>query len=88
MSSEWILLACTVCFGAADGPLLTAARVGVVVMVAVTCGVLGAFAAFFLRLARKGDSPLFRDLHKPKNGDSPLFGNREKGDSPLFPGTA
>lgn len=88
MSSEPLVIACAVCFGAADGPLLDAARLGVLVMVAVTCGVLAAFAAFFLRLARKGDSPLFPDLRKPKKGDSPLFRDREKGDSPLFPGAA
>jgi hypothetical protein len=46
-----------VCFGAADGPLLTAARLGVLVMLAVTCAILVAFARFFLRLATKnGDS--------------------------------
>ena len=47
-----LLVACTVCFGAAGGPLLTSARLGVIVMVAVTCVVLAAFAAFFLRLAK------------------------------------
>jgi hypothetical protein len=52
MSSS-LLLACTVCFGAADGPLIDAARVGVLVMVAVTCGMLAAFAAFFVRVARR-----------------------------------
>jgi hypothetical protein len=54
-----LLVACTVCFGAADGPLIASARTGVLVMVAVTCGVLAAFAAFFVRVAKKGDSPLF-----------------------------
>ncbi len=52
MWSEMTVLACTVCFGAADGALLTAARVGVLVMAGVTCGVLAAFAAFFLRLKK------------------------------------
>ena len=52
-------VACTVCFGAADGVLLTSARLGVLVMVAVTCAVLAAFAAFFLRIAKKGDSHPF-----------------------------
>ena len=65
-------VACTVCFGAADGALLTSARVGVLVMVAVTCGVLAAFAAFFLRLAR-GTAP----LSPPDEGNRPLFANRE-----------
>ncbi len=67
-----LLVACTVCFGAADGPLITSARAGVLVMVAVTCGVLAAFAAFFLRVARIGDSPLFQ------KGDSPLFLRRRQ----------
>lgn len=44
--------ACAVCFGAADSPLLDAARAGVVVMVAITVGVLAAFARWFLRLRR------------------------------------
>jgi len=54
-----VVVACTVCFGAADGPLLTAARGGVLVMAAITCGVLAAFAAFFRRLAKNGDSHRF-----------------------------
>jgi hypothetical protein len=50
-------VACSVCFGAADGPLLSAARLGVLVMLAITCAVLVAFVRFFLRLATKnGDS--------------------------------
>jgi hypothetical protein len=45
------IVACAVCFGAADGPLVSAARLGVLVMMGVTLVVLGAFAAFFLRLS-------------------------------------
>jgi hypothetical protein len=56
MWPDALVLACTVCFGAADSVLITSARVGVLVMVAVTCVVLSAFATFFLRLAKKGDS--------------------------------
>lgn len=51
------VLACTVCLGAADGVMLTAARGGVLVMVAITCAMLAGFAAFFVRLARKGHNP-------------------------------
>jgi hypothetical protein len=47
------LLACAVCFGAADGPLLDAARLGVLVMAAFTCGMLSAFGVFFVRLSRR-----------------------------------
>lgn len=57
------LVACAVCFGAADGPLLSAARVGVLVMGGVTLAVLVGFARFFLRLAKKGSTPL---LSRPK----------------------
>lgn len=47
------LFACPVCFGAADGPMLTSARLGVVVMAAITCALLAAFAAFFVRIGRR-----------------------------------
>jgi len=50
------VVACTVCLGAADGPLLTAAQTGVLVMAAVTCTTLACFAAFFVRLARRPKS--------------------------------
>ncbi|MGH9409922.1 MAG: hypothetical protein ACRD1V_10765 [Vicinamibacterales bacterium] len=47
------LLACPVCFGAADGPMLGAARLGVLVMAGVTCAMLAALAVFFVRIARR-----------------------------------
>lgn len=46
------LVACSVCLGNADGPLLDAARLGVLVMAAITSAVLAGFARFFLRMAR------------------------------------
>jgi len=64
-----VVVACTVCFGAADGPLIASARLGVLVMVGVTCAVLAGFAAFFARLAQNGDSPRFA----AGNGDCPRF---------------
>jgi len=73
MSSSAVL-ACAVCFGAADGVLLTSARLGVLAMLAVTCGVLAAFAAFFLRL-KKGTVP----ISAPEKGDCPLFTESESG---------
>jgi hypothetical protein len=73
-----LLIACTVCFGAADGALITSARLGVLVMVGVTCAVLAAFAAFFLRLAKNGDSPRYLR----KTGTAPVF--CEKRGQPLF----
>jgi len=57
MSRDLMLVACSICFGAADGPLLDAARIGVLVMVGVTCAVLALFARFFLRLAKNRDTP-------------------------------
>lgn len=53
MSSSAIVIACAVCFGAADSPMLDAARLGVLVMVGVTTTMLGAFGLFFIRLARR-----------------------------------
>jgi hypothetical protein len=47
-----MVIACAVCFANADSPLLDAARLGVVLMAAVTSGVLVAFAVWFHRLAR------------------------------------
>jgi hypothetical protein len=74
MSSE-VVLACAICFGGADGPLLDAARLGVLVMVGVTVVVLVLFARFFLRISKNGDSPRFKNPHKPwvENRDSPGF---------------
>ncbi|MEP6917277.1 MAG: hypothetical protein ABJC89_16620, partial [Acidobacteriota bacterium] len=44
--------ACPICFGAADSPLLDAARIGVIAMAGVTLIVLSAFARWFLKLRR------------------------------------
>jgi hypothetical protein len=52
MSSE-LLIACAVCFGAADSPMLDAARLGVLAMAGFTVAMLGAFGMFFLRIARR-----------------------------------
>lgn len=53
MSPDVLIVACAVCFGAADGPMLDAARLGVLVMVGFTTAMLGAFAMFFVRIARR-----------------------------------
>jgi len=66
------VVACAICFGAAHSPLLDAARLGVLFMVAVTCTVLTLFARFFFRIAKNGDSPHFR------NGDSRSFPERTR----------
>jgi hypothetical protein len=47
--------ACEVCYGAADSgsPLVSGARLGVFLLLAVTAAVLGAFAKFFLYLRNR-----------------------------------
>ncbi len=48
------ILACAACFsGNVDSPLVDGARSGVWLLLSVTVGVQGAFAAFFIRLWRR-----------------------------------
>ena len=47
------VFACPMCFGADDSPLIDGAKLGVLVMVAITLAVQGAFVAFFLYLRRR-----------------------------------
>lgn len=48
------ILACAACFGPnVDSPLVDGARSGVWLLLAVTLGVQGAFAAFFIQLRRR-----------------------------------
>jgi hypothetical protein len=47
------LFACPVCFGAAESPLIDGAKLGVLVMVAITLAVQGAFVGFFLYLRNR-----------------------------------
>ena len=54
--------ACPICFGATDSPLVDAARLGVLAMAAVTIGVLTAFGAWFVRLAK-----LESTIHNPRS---------------------
>ena len=46
-------MACPVCFGVLDGPARESMNLGIFVLLGVTLGVLGAFARFFLQLARR-----------------------------------
>lgn len=46
------LLACEVCYGEAEGPLIEAARSGVWLLFGLTAAMQVAFAAFFIRLWR------------------------------------
>ena len=45
--------ACEVCFGQASGSMIDGARMGVVLLLAVTLGVQGAFVWFFVQLRRR-----------------------------------
>lgn len=45
--------ACSVCYGAANGSLITSARLGVFLLLGVTAAVLGAFAMFFFHLRNR-----------------------------------
>lgn len=53
MSRDLLIVACTICVGAADGPMLDAARLGVLVMAGFTLAMLAALAMFFVRIARR-----------------------------------
>jgi hypothetical protein len=47
------VLACPVCFGAEETSMIDGAKLGVVVMLAITLVVQGGFAAFFLYLRKR-----------------------------------
>ena len=47
------LLACPLCFGAEETPLIDGAKLGVLVMLGVLFAVQGAFLAFFLYLRKR-----------------------------------
>ena len=46
-------LACPVCFGQNDSPMAVAMNMGILAMLVVVFGVLGAFASFFIYLMRR-----------------------------------
>jgi hypothetical protein len=81
MSPDLPLLACTVCFGAADGPMLDAARLGVLVMAGFTAAMLMAFASFFIRIARRTPLP---ELDAAPRLEQPLESDL-CGDGSVFP---
>jgi hypothetical protein len=47
------VFACTVCFGAAETSIIDGTRLGILVLLAVTLAVQGAFAGFFLYLRQR-----------------------------------
>ena len=59
--STWIL-ACTMCFGAQETSLIDGTKLGVLVMVAVTFAVQGAFVGFFLYLRKRAKQMADSDL--------------------------
>lgn len=56
------LLACPVCFGAADSPLIDGAKLGVLVLVLVTLAVQLGFVSFFLYLRKRAKQVAELDL--------------------------
>jgi hypothetical protein len=46
-------MACPVCFGQSDSPMAIATNMGIIAMLVVVAGVLGAFASFFIYLMRR-----------------------------------
>lgn len=48
-----VALACPVCFGATDGPMLQGSNTGILALLVVTLAMLGAFGLFFLHLMRR-----------------------------------
>jgi hypothetical protein len=47
------VLACPVCFGAEETPMIDGARLGVLVMLAITLAVQGGFVGFFFYLRQR-----------------------------------
>ena len=48
-----LVLACTMCFGAAETSLIDGARLGIIAMLGFTFAVQGGFVAFFVYLRRR-----------------------------------
>jgi hypothetical protein len=47
------VLACPVCFGAVETPLIDGAKLGILVLLAITLAVQAAFVGFFLYLRKR-----------------------------------
>jgi hypothetical protein len=51
--SPGVAMACSTCYGQAEGPMIDAARVGTFLLLGVVLSLQVAFAAFFLYLRRR-----------------------------------
>ena len=51
--TAWVVLACTMCFGAEETSMIDGAKLGVLVMLGVVLAVQAAFVAFFLYLRKR-----------------------------------
>lgn len=60
------VLGCAVCFGRSDSPLAEGMNMGILSLLGVIVGVLGAFTAFFVFLGRRAAG--VRDLPSPPPG--------------------
>jgi hypothetical protein len=55
LAAPRVALACPVCFGENDSPMAVAMNMGIIAMLIVVAGVLGAFATFFIYLIRRAN---------------------------------
>jgi hypothetical protein len=55
LAAPRLALACPVCFGESDSPMAVAMDMGIMAMLIVVAGVLGAFATFFIYLIRRAN---------------------------------
>jgi len=55
LAAPRLALACPVCFGESDSPMAVAMNMGIMAMLIVVAGVLGAFATFFIYLIRRAN---------------------------------
>ena len=55
LAAPRVALACPVCFGDNDSPMAVAMNMGILAMLIVVAGVLGAFATFFIYLIRRAN---------------------------------
>jgi hypothetical protein len=53
LAAPRVALACPVCFGDSNAPMAVAMNMGIIAMLIVVAGVLGAFASFFIYLIRR-----------------------------------